>query len=110
MKLLFDQHLSRRLVPRLADICPEANHVSLVGLGGALDTQIWAYARTNGYTIVTKDSDFNELSVLRGVPPKVVWLRLGNCTTSHVEAKLREHQTEIQAFLEDPILGVLELS
>jgi predicted nuclease of predicted toxin-antitoxin system len=109
MKLLFDQNLSSRLVSRLADICPEASHVSLVGLDRASDDQVWGYARANSYTIVSKDSDFNEFSVLRGTPPKVVWLRIGNCTTGRVEATLREHQAEIRAFIEDSILGVLEL-
>jgi predicted nuclease of predicted toxin-antitoxin system len=109
MKLLFDQNLSRRLVPRLADVCPEATHVSMVGLDRAPDEQVWAYARANDYTIVTKDSDFKERSVVRGTPPKVIWLRLGNCTTDRVEATLRGRQTDIQAFIDDPILGVLEL-
>ena len=109
MKLLFDQNLSCRLVSRLADICPEASHVVLVGLDRASDDEVWGYARANGYTIVTKDSDFNERSVLRGTLPKVIWLRLGNCTTGEVEATLRGHQVEIRAFIEDPTLGVLEL-
>ena len=109
MKLLFDQNLSCRLVLRLADICPEVSHVSLLGLDRASDDQVWGYARANGYTIVSKDSDFNERSVLRGTPPKVVWLRLGNCTTDQVEAALRGHQAEIRAFIEDSTLGVLEL-
>jgi predicted nuclease of predicted toxin-antitoxin system len=109
MKFLFDQNLPCSLVSRLADICPEASHVSLLGLDRASDDQVWGYARANGYTIVSKDSDFNERSVLRGTPPKVVWLRLGNCTTGCVEATLREHQAEIHAFIEDAMLGVLEL-
>ena len=109
MKLLFDQNLSCRLVSRLADICPEAGHVSLVGLDRASDDQVWGYACANGYTIVSKDSDFNERSVLRGTPPKVVWLRLGNCTTGQVEATLRGRQAEIRDFIEDSTLGVLEI-
>jgi predicted nuclease of predicted toxin-antitoxin system len=91
MKLLFDQNLSSRLVSRLADICPKASHVSLVGLDRASDDLVWDYAGANGYTIVSKDSDFNERSVLRGIPPKVIWLRLGNSTTDKVEAALRAH-------------------
>lgn len=109
MKLLFDQNLSCRLVSRLADICPEASHVSLVGLDRDSDDHVWDYARANGYTIVSKDSDFSERSVLRGTPPKVVWLRLGNCTTGQIEAALRRYQSEIRAFIDDSVLGVLEL-
>ena len=109
MKLLFDQNLSCRLVSRLANIYPEASHVSLVDLDHASDDLVWGYAHANGYTIVSKDSDFSERAVLRGTPPKVVWLRLGNCTTGQVEAALRGRQAEIRAFIEDETLGVLEI-
>jgi predicted nuclease of predicted toxin-antitoxin system len=106
MKLLFDQNLSRRLVNRLADIFPNSSHVTIVGLEYASDEMVWDYAKVNHFIIATKDADFNDLSFLRGNPPKVIWLRLGNCTTNHIEASLREHQSEIEAFAADPILGV----
>ena len=109
MKLLLDQNLSYRLVSRLVDVWPETSHVSFVGLASASDNVVWDYARANGYVIVSKDSDFNERSVLYGTPPKVLWLRVRNSTTDRVEATLRAHLTEIQAFVDDPILGVLEL-
>jgi predicted nuclease of predicted toxin-antitoxin system len=107
MKLLFDQNLSRRLVARLADICPNAGHVALLGLDRASDEAVWEHARTNGYVIVTKDADFNDRIVLRGFPPKVVWLRIGNCTTSQAEAAIRKHQQDIDAFLADSTVGIL---
>jgi predicted nuclease of predicted toxin-antitoxin system len=59
--------------------------------------------------LVTKDSDFSDLSVLRGFPPKVLWLRLGNCTTDDIERTLRRAHDEIVAFIADATLGVLEL-
>ncbi len=67
MKLLFDHHLSRKLVARLADQYPASSHVVFHGLDHADDVDIWTFARTNGYTIVTKDNDFNALSALRGI-------------------------------------------
>ena len=76
MKLLFDHHLSFRLKQRLADIYPGSSHVLDYELDHALDAVIWEFARTNGFIIVTKDSDFNDLSALRGFPPKIVWIRL----------------------------------
>ncbi len=109
MKLLFDQNLSPRLVGRLADIYPDAVHVSLVGLGTASDEAVWTYARENGCIIVTKDADFGELGLVRGFPPKVIWLRLGNCTTSRIEATLRLHQDMVEAFVADQVLGILAL-
>ena len=109
MKLLFDHNLSPRLVDRLADRYPASSHVLLVGLERDFDHVVWAYAQANGYTIVTKDADFSDMSVLRGFPPKVIWLRLGNCTTAEVERTLRANADVIKGFAADSTLGVLEL-
>lgn len=85
MRLLFDQNLSPRLISRLADLYPSAEHVSRVGLDRAPDDALWDFAREQGYTVVTRDVDFSEMSLVRGFPPKVVWTRTGNCTTDRVE-------------------------
>jgi predicted nuclease of predicted toxin-antitoxin system len=58
---------------------------------------------------VTKDVDFSDRSVLRGFPPKVIWLRRGNCTTVQIEEILRRHFQEIKALDEDSQTGVLSL-
>ena len=82
MKLpLFDENLSRRLVARLADVFPGFGHIVDLGMESAPDIEVWEYARVNGYVITTKDSDFNELGLVSGFPPKVVWIRCGNCST-----------------------------
>lgn len=107
MSLLFDHNLSVRLVARLADLFPGATHVAMVGLGRAPDEVVWDYAYQHSLAIVTKDSDFSDLSVLRGFPPKLVWLRVGNCTTEHVETLLRRHAAAIQEFLAEPTMGTL---
>ena len=75
MKLLLDENLSRHLVPSLQEEFPGSTHVCLVGLQSAADIEIWEYARLNGLVVVTLDADFEELSVLRGAPPAVVWLK-----------------------------------
>jgi predicted nuclease of predicted toxin-antitoxin system len=72
-----------------------------LGLDTADDEVIWSYARENGFVIVSKDSDFYDRSVLRGFPPKVVWLRLGNCPTSEIDMMLRGYYREIVAFESD---------
>jgi hypothetical protein len=71
-----NHHLSRKLVARVADLFPESSHVVFHGLDQASDIDIWTFARANGYTIVTKDNDFNDLSTLLGAPPKIIWLRI----------------------------------
>ena len=110
MKLLFDHNLSPRLVARLSDLYPQSNHVYLIGLDQASDEVVWQYARENEFIIVTKDLDYNELVILRGFPPKVVWIRLGNCTTCQIEALLRLHNEDIKVLSEDLNLGLLTLS
>ena len=109
MKLLCDQNLSPRLVVRLADVFPDSQHVSQLGLERASDEDIWTYARDHEFLIVSKDADFSELSVLRGFPPKVLWLCLGNCTTAEIEALIRGHQAIIQQLFDDPDAGTLAL-
>lgn len=109
MKLLFDHNLSPRLVDRLTDIYPGARHIYLLGLDRALDDVVWNYAHEEGYVIVTCDVDFSELSVVRGFPPKVVWIRRGNCSTREIEEMLRLHSEAIKSLDEDPNLGILAL-
>lgn len=109
MKLLFDHNLSPRLVRRLADLYHQASHTALVALDRATDTAVWSYAQAHEYTIVTKDSDFSFLNVLLGSPPKVIVLRLGNCTTAEVEDVLRRCHPAILDFADDQVAGILEL-
>ena len=104
MKLLFDENLAPRLVGLLASAFPESTHVHAIGLGSDTDAAVWAYARQHGYTIVSKDSDFVELSILRGAPPKLVWLRVGNCTTERAAELLHKHSHEIAALTTDDSL------
>ena len=75
MKLLFDQNLSLQLPRLLADIYAESVHVKEVGLRDAGDLEIWQYAKVQGCAIVSKDSDFQQRSLLHGAPPKFNWLR-----------------------------------
>ncbi|HZQ11137.1 MAG TPA: DUF5615 family PIN-like protein [Anaerolineae bacterium] len=96
MKLLLDHNLSPRLIQRLADIFPDSTHTHLVNLDRASDRAVWNFARDNGYIIVSKDSDFSDLSMVLGFPPKVVWIRRENCSISAIEKILREGLEAIQ--------------
>ena len=109
MKLLFDQNLSPRLVQSLADLYPNSAHVQAVGLATASDDAVWTHAKASGFVILSKDEDFNDMAVIRGFPPKVLWLQLGNCTTGQVEAALRAHHAAILEFEHDPTLGTFVL-
>jgi len=90
MKLLFDENLSPQLVRRLGDAFPQSVHVRDVGLKAADDPEVWKYAQDNSLIICSKDSDMHQRSFLLGFPPKVIWVRLGNCSTSEVERLLRK--------------------
>lgn len=109
MKLLFDEHLSRKLVIRLADICPSASHIVFHGLEHADDIAIWSFAASQGNTIVTKDADFNDIAALRGAPSRIIWLHIGNCTTATVEKILRDNAAAITQFANDAHGSVLKL-
>jgi predicted nuclease of predicted toxin-antitoxin system len=109
LKLLLDQNLSPRLVNRLAALFPGSAHVSNLGLDRALDAEIWSYARANDCIIVTKDADFGDMGAIAGFPPKVIWLRLGNCTTLQIEQMLRRNHPTIGDFAADPNTGLLTL-
>lgn len=81
-----------------------------IGLRDADDGEIWSYAARHGYVIITKDADFRQRSFLFGHPPKVVWLRLGNCSTDSIEAILRRRAADIEEFLVDERKALLGLS
>jgi predicted nuclease of predicted toxin-antitoxin system len=109
MRLLFDQNLSYRLCKALAGDFPDASQVHLLGLEHADDRVIWDFARTNGFMLVSQDSDFADLAALWGPPPQVIWLRCGNQPTAAIAALLRRHFTTISAFEHDRGAACLEL-
>jgi predicted nuclease of predicted toxin-antitoxin system len=110
VKLLFDQNLPRSLVATVQGQFPGSTHVRDVGLDRATDTGIWEYAKDNGMTVVSKDSDFHQRSFALGAPPKVDWLRLGNCSASDVKDILRTSAAQIQVFWADADAALLVLS
>jgi predicted nuclease of predicted toxin-antitoxin system len=109
VRLLFDEQLSEALVTLLHDLFPGSLHVRLLGASGSADTTVWHLAVEHECLLVTKDEDFHRLSVIRGAPPKVVWLRLGNSATLDVARLLRAHQDELRQFGEQDEATFLEL-
>lgn len=109
MKLLFDQNLSHRLITALRDEYPDSQHVREIGLKNATDAAVWQYAAQHGFTIVTKDADFHQRSFLFGQPPKVVWIRAGNCSTAMIEALLRRCRQDLLSFSSEPESAFLAL-
>jgi predicted nuclease of predicted toxin-antitoxin system len=109
MKLLFDQNLSFKLCPSIADVFPESNQVGLLGLSEADDRDVWDHAKTNGFAIVSQDADFAEMAALLGPPHKVIWLRAVNQSTAAISTLLRRHAELILAFENDDNAACLEI-
>ena len=109
MKLLFDRQMGPTLVRRLADIFPDSEHVDGAGLSTATDAEVWDYAKMHGFLIITKDKDFVGLSALRGHPPKVIVLRIGNCSVQTSADLLRKHSPTIHTFVQNERKSLLTI-
>ena len=102
MKILFDQNISHRVVGRIRDSFPEAKHVRDFEMQSSSDRTIWNFARENGFALITFDADFNDLATLYGIPPKIIWLRIGNTLTDNLAKTISDKKEVISAFLTDP--------
>ncbi len=110
MKLLLDANISWRLVAKLKLHFQDCFHVDSIGLSvPAKDVEIWDYAHLNKSIIVTNDEDFFNFSSLKGFPPKVVMLRMGNQSNNFIEQKLIQHKAEIELLYKSNDYGVIEL-
>ena len=101
MKLLFDQNISFRITRKLQSYFPGCLHVSDCKLSDCEDTEIWDYAKQNDFVIVTFDSDFFDISIINGHPPKIIWIRTGNLTTNEIVQLMIENQKIIDSFIHD---------
>ena len=110
MELLFDENLSPKLPRLFTATFPGSMHSRECGLLGASDEDVWDYARANDFTLISKDSDFQQRCLLYGPPPKVIWLRIGNCTRDQLAELITTHEREIHALEANPLESVLVLS
>jgi predicted nuclease of predicted toxin-antitoxin system len=101
MKLLLDANLSFQLIDTLKERFSQVIHVKDVGLDSAGDEVIWNFALNNGFTIVSKDSDFRHLSFFHGAPPKVISIKRGQLSTNDCAQLLKASHKRIVQFLED---------
>ena len=109
MKLLLDENISPCVAKSLSDLYPDSLHVRDCALNKSPDQEVWEHAKANQFVLVSKDSDFEQQSLLRGHPPKVIWIRLGNCSTRDIEDLLRDYSVVIHTFDEDPLESILVL-
>jgi predicted nuclease of predicted toxin-antitoxin system len=109
MKLLLDENISFRVINSISLVFPGSMHITKSEKGLKLDNDIFQFAKANAFTIVTFDEDFYELQLLRGSPPKIIWLRFGNSSNLKVTAKLLENEAKIRSFINDSETGILEI-
>jgi predicted nuclease of predicted toxin-antitoxin system len=109
MKLLLDENLSRRLIPFLQHDFPGSSQVVLLGMESATDKEVWLRAKVDGYVVVTRDADFQELSLVWGSPPQVVRLRTPNQTRAAVLKLLLDNKAAILEALEVDGVSSIEL-
>ena len=110
MKLLLDENLSDRIVGWLRDLYPDSAHVKQHALTRSSDGAIWSYAAKNGFVVVSKDWDFHQRSLVRGAPPKLIFLRVGTCPTADIVRLLPSDFALISEFHADPGAAILVLS
>lgn len=97
------------MVKQLGKLYPGTVHVTSLLAENAEDQDIWSFAKKNGFAIVTKDDDFEQRSILFGHPPKVIWIRLGNCKTEDVVKLLSNSHKIVLAFDADEEKSYLPL-
>jgi predicted nuclease of predicted toxin-antitoxin system len=110
MRFLLDANLSWRIKDVLKHHYNDCLHVDNIGLQvPATDKQIWKYAEENALIIITNDEDFVDLINLKGFPPKVVLLRVGNQNRLFIANLLIQNKSEIEALYSSKEIGLLEI-
>jgi predicted nuclease of predicted toxin-antitoxin system len=109
MKLLLDENLSRRLVPQPINVFPGTIHVADVDMLRTPDSEIWQYAKENGFTIITKDDDFLALAHRFGPPPKLIMMDMGNGSNAMLAERLRESAERLNEFVTHTRAGIIKL-
>ena len=109
MKLLLAENLSPRLAELLAEEFPASTHPTRLGIRGTSDQSLWEFAKSHGYIITSKDSDFRQRVFLYGPPPKVFWLSVGNAGTATIAELLRRQVHRVRQFAASAEEGLLVL-
>jgi predicted nuclease of predicted toxin-antitoxin system len=94
-QVLIDENL-----PKTLSIGIRSIHATELG-ERKTDSELWAFAKREGFVLLTKDTDFFDRMVLSGPPPKVVWIRLGNMKRKELENRIYILWDQIEVLLKD---------
>lgn len=107
--LLFDENISARAAEILRAVFPGSKHVKDFSLLESSDSDVWATAKSEGLTVLSKDDDFLQRALLLGHPPKVIILKIGNCSTRDLITFLKDRSEAIRSFISDSPESLLVL-
>lgn len=100
MRFVVDAQLPPTLARFLASLGEEAIHVLDAGLLEADDGEIWSFALENDWVIIIKDDDFQFRASVSKLYPKIIWVRVGNCSKQKLLEIFRKHWETIKQELE----------
>jgi len=118
LKILIDQNISFRAIPLLqTDSNPNQNngllewfHVKSFGLESVSDLEIWNFAKAQSFdALMSADRDLYNLLLQNGIPPKLIWLRIGNGSYQRIASVVDGNRQTIINFLNGPNLECLEI-
>jgi predicted nuclease of predicted toxin-antitoxin system len=99
VKLVLDENLSWRIIKKLLPFFEEVIHASDIKIPKpANDISIWNFAKKNGFTIISKDDDFEKIVLLRKAPPKLIYLKTYNLDTNKLVDLIIENKDKIIEF------------
>jgi len=99
VKFLVDNQLPEALCQCLNARGNQSAHVLGLSMDEASDLEIWNYAATGNWILVSKDEDFLHLANRQGDTGKLLWVRIGNCRKQTLlQAFDRELQAVVRAF------------
>jgi len=109
-KILVDLNLSHKISNVFRNENFHFIHVSDIGCEASDDIFLWRYAVENRMHLLTKDKDFKNIQVMHGFPPKIIWIRKGNCSTQEIIELIDPNLTHILYFLDKTNIGTLEIN
>lgn len=110
MKIVIDQNISFRIIPHITHLFSEVAHVRSLGWTDFPNILIFRNAKQQEFdTILTLDEDFENIILENSPPPKILWLRVRNCSTIHLAEIIINKIEIINEFLNDKELDCLEI-
>lgn len=108
-RLILDENVSESVAVRIAPVFGAVLHARAVLGTGVSDDAIWGFARREKLVLVTRDGDFERMSMMYGPPPKVVWVGEHNIRNAKLAELLVARKPAIDRLVSDPVAAFLAL-